>query len=238
MKLHIQNFYLPIIAISIIALSFFIGNAIFGNPSAFGLYPRDFKSLYGVITAPFIHSDFQHLFNNSVSLFVLLSITDYFYRKKIYLVIILGVIISGIITWLIGREGTHVGASGLVYTLISYLFFRSIISTNRQNKSIALVIIFLYGGAIWYMFPNQINNISWEGHFGGFLAGLILGLLFSEETQPIYEYEWEKPDFNRYQDPFMKHFDEAGNFVTSPHTHTTEPQITIKYIYIKKENSH
>ncbi|MDO4728932.1 MAG: rhomboid family intramembrane serine protease [Bacteroidota bacterium] len=238
MKLNIKNFYLPIIAIFIIVSAYILGNLLFANPSKLGLYPKDFGTLYGIITVPFIHSDLNHLLNNAVSLFVLLSITNYFYRKGIYIVIAFGIIISGIILWFIGRESYHVGASGLVYTLISYLFFKGITSSNRQKRAVALVVIFLYGGAIWYMLPNQISNISWEGHFGGFLAGLILGVIFSEKEEQKYEYDWEDPNFNRYRDAFMKHFDESGNFTRTPHTHTTLPQISIKYTYIKKENSH
>lgn len=88
------------------------------------------------------------------------------------------------------------------------------------------------------MFPDMKEGMSWEGHLGGFISGIIIAFLVDtpEEYKKMYKYDWEKPDFNRYQDPFMKHFDEKGNFVSNPHTHTTtNEKIKIKYVY-KKEN--
>lgn len=88
------------------------------------------------------------------------------------------------------------------------------------------------------MFPDVKDGMSWEGHLGGFITGIILTFLVDtpEEYKKIYKYDWEKPDFNPYKDPFMKHFDEKGNFVSDPHTHTTtEEKIKIKYVFLKEE---
>ena len=74
----------------------------------------------------------------------------------------------------------------------------------------------LYGGMVWYIFPEVENGISWEGHLSGFITGFLFSLLYKAEKykKPI-RYEWEKPDFNPENDPFMKHFDENGNFVNT-----------------------
>lgn len=90
---------------------------------------------------------------------------------------------------------------------------------------------------IWYIFDIR-EGMSWEGHLGGFLGGFILAFLTEtpEEYIKTYKYEWERPDFNRYKDPFMKHFDENGNFVSNPHVHTTtDEEIKFKYVIVKEE---
>ncbi len=104
--------------------------------------------------------------------------------------------------------------------------------------ALSFIVVFLYGGMIWYVFPDMKEGMSWEGHLGGFIAGILLALLTEtpEEYKKTYKYDWERPDFNPYQDPFMKHFDENGNFVSDPHTHTTtDENIKIKYVLIKEK---
>jgi membrane associated rhomboid family serine protease len=73
--------------------------------------------LQGVFFSPFIHSDLNHLYNNSMPLLVLLA---FFYQA--FPVIAYGILFSGILTWLIGRSSYHIGASGLVYVLVSFIF--------------------------------------------------------------------------------------------------------------------
>ena len=80
--------------------------------------------------------------------------------------------------------------------------------------ALSLSVILLYGGMIWYVFPDVDVKVSWEGHLAGLLTGFALSLFYKapEYSKPIV-YEWQKPDFNPLEDPFMKHFDENGNFV-------------------------
>jgi len=208
------------------------------NFAQYGIYPKDFKGLLGIFLSTFIHGDLEHLYNNSVPLLVLLSILSYFYGKKKYFIVIFGIIFSGLITWLIGRPSFHIGASGLIYVLVSFIFFKGLLTKNYQLSALSFVVVFLYGGMIWYMFPNMKDGMSWEGHLGGFLTGIILALFIDtpEQYQKLYRYEWEDPNFNRYRDPFMKHFDEKGNFVPNPHIHTTSTEnIKIKYVFIQEE---
>jgi hypothetical protein len=82
--------------------------------------------------------------------------------------------------------------------------------------ALSLSVILLYGGMIWYVFPEVDKTISWEGHLAGFITGFVMSLLYKtpEYVKPIV-YEWQKPDFNPDEDAFMKHFDENGNFVNT-----------------------
>ena len=181
-----------------------------------GIYPRDFLGLQGVLFSPFIHENLSHLYNNSIPLLVLLAALQYFYPKQSVKVIAFGILFSGLITWIIGRENYHIGASGLIYVLVSFIFFKGIQTRYYRLVALSLSVILLYGGMIWYVFPEIDNTISWEGHLAGFITGFAMTLFLKtpEYEKPIV-YEWQKSDFNPQNDPFMKHFDENGNFVNS-----------------------
>lgn len=185
--------------------------------SDFGIFPRTWSGLRGVILSPFLHGDIKHLYNNSIPLLFLLAVLRYFYREVSLQVLVFGILISGLGTWLIGRESYHIGASGLIYVLVSFIFFKGIQTRHYRLVALSLVIVMLYGGMIWYIFPDVEKGISWEGHLAGFLTGFIFSLLYKAEKykKPI-RYEWEKPDFNPENDPFMKRFDANGNFVNPP----------------------
>jgi len=181
-----------------------------------GIYPRDLSGLQGVLFSPFIHENLSHLYNNSLPLLVLLAALQFFYPKQSLGVICYGIIFSGLITWLIGRANYHIGASGLIYVLVSFIFFKGIQSGYYRLVALSLSVILLYGGMIWYVFPDVDESISWEGHLGGFITGFALALLYkTPEYKKAIVYDWQQPDFNPEEDAFMKHFDENGNFVNT-----------------------
>lgn len=209
-----------------------------------GIYPRDFFGLQGILFSPFIHENLEHLYNNSIPLFVLLTALQFFYPKQSFGVICYGILFSGLITWIIGRENFHIGASGLIYVLVSFIFFKGIQTKYYRLVALSLSVILLYGGMIWYVFPDVDAAISWEGHLAGFITGFGLSLYYktSEYTKPII-YDWQKPDFDPSQDAFMKHFDENGNFVNAeiPEEENENPNmyfnsnIIVNYIVTKSE---
>jgi membrane associated rhomboid family serine protease len=187
------------------------------NLSHFGIYPREVYGLKGILFSPFLHGDIEHLANNSLALLVLLPILRYFYKEQSFVVLFLGILFSGFGTWLLGRPSYHIGASGLTYALVSFIFFKGIFTKYYRLVALSFTIVILYGGSVWYMFPYVKEGISWEGHLAGFLVGLALALVLKtpQFSKPIF-YEWEKSDFIPELDPFMKNFDEEGNFNPPP----------------------
>jgi membrane associated rhomboid family serine protease len=162
--------------------------------SKYGIYPRTFTGLRGILFSPFIHGSLKHLFNNSIPLFVLLTSLFYFYRKIAFKVLLYGIILSGLLTWIIARESYHIGASGIVYLLFSFILFSGLIRKYYRLIAVSLIVIFLYGSMIWYILPIK-DEISWEGHLSGFIFGLIFAILHrSHGPQPL-QYDWEAEDY-------------------------------------------
>jgi len=156
--------------------------------------------------------------------------------------LLFGILLTGLLTWGIGRPSNHIGASGLIYLLASFLFFKGIFSKYYRLMALSFIVVFLYGGLLWFVVPVKAG-ISWEGHLSGLITGFLFALIYKQKIEKQPKYEWEKPGYKEDNDPFMKHFDENGNFVESlPEVEEfieedkEEPSKTVyKYFYKKSK---
>ena len=177
------------------------------NFNKFGIYPRSLRGLKGILFSPFIHGDIKHLYHNTIPLFVLLFSLMYFYRNIASKVFIYGTLFTGLLTWIIARKSYHIGASGIIYLLFSFIFFSGVFRKNIQLIAVALAVIFIYGSMIWYVLPVK-EEVSWEGHLSGFTIGLIFAFLYRKKGLQKFKYNWEKEDY--LPDDFDEMFDEDG----------------------------
>lgn len=136
----------------------------------FGIIPRHFVGLLGLVFAPFLHANYFHLISNTVPIFVLLLILVSFYPKDALMVIVESALIGGGLVWLFGRPASHVGVSGLIYSLAAFLIAAGIYKKDTKSLVISIGVLLVYGGLIWGIFPGRYW-ISWEGHLFGALAG-------------------------------------------------------------------
>jgi len=158
--------------------------------SDLGIFPLSLKGLPGIIFSPFVHADFGHLFNNSLPLFFLATALFYFYSEIAVKISVWTYFLTGLFVWLAGRDAWHIGASGLVYGLASFLFFSGIIRKYFRLVALSLLIVFLYGSMVWGIFPGTYRNVSWESHMLGFISGIILAVRFRKlgPQEPVYEW--------------------------------------------------
>ena len=195
---------IPILYILVIWMLYFIEIKFGYNFNKYGVYPREFKGLRGIFFTHFIHSNTSHLFNNSIPLFVLLLSIFMFYKEVALKVLAYGALLTGFLTWIIARESYHIGASGVVYLLFSFVFFSGILKKHFRLVALSLIVIFLYGSMIWYVLPIK-DGMSWEGHLSGFVVGLVFAFLYKnkgiKKTEPYFE-----------ETAFDLLFDENGNY--------------------------
>jgi len=177
------------------------------NFNKWGIYPKSIRGLRGVLFAPFIHGDTNHILNNSVPLAVLSACLMFFYKEVAWKVLLYGTLLSGLMTWSIARENYHIGASGVVYLLFSFIFFSGVIRKNYRLVAISLGVVFLYGSMIWYVFPVK-KGISWEGHLSGFVVGLIFAVIYRKIGLQKIEHIYTVSEFDTY-------FDEDGKLKES-----------------------
>lgn len=179
--------------------------------ASFGILPLRASGLIGIITAPLIHSDVQHLLSNTFAVFFLSWAVIYFYKEISGWVIGLIYVLSGFWVWFFAREAYHIGASGLIYGMATFLFFSGVFRKHVPLAALSLVIVFLYGGIIWGVFPTH-ERISWETHLTGLLAGIITAIYYRKEgpqrPKPFADEE-EEEDENNESDSHVSH-DETG----------------------------
>lgn len=139
--------------------------------TAYGLVPRTASGLVGIVTMPFLHSGLRHLLANTVPLAILLLLLAGS-RPRAWEIVVEIVVASGILLWLFGRSGDHVGASGLVFGLIAFLILAGLLEKKPMSLVIAVAVAFFYGGTLLLgVVPIGHDGVSWDGHLAGVVAG-------------------------------------------------------------------
>ena len=205
MKQDIQRIMLaaakPLFLIFILYMLKIVEVGMHWDLSHLGIYPMEKRGVFGILTHPLIHSGFSHLLANTLPLFFLSWCLFYFYRGiagKIFILIWIG---AGLLTFIIGKPGWHIGASGLIYGLAFFLFFSGILRKHVPLVALSLLVTFLYGSLVWNMFPQFASSTtSWEGHLGGAAAGIAAAILFRHKgpQQPELFIDEEEEDNRSY----------------------------------------
>lgn len=138
-----------------------------------GLVPRSLTGLTGIVTMPFLHGSFAHLFSNTVPLVILLGLMV-MSRPRPWSTMVVLTVISGLALWLLGRPALHIGASGLIYALMGYLIATGLLERRLMSAAIALFVGLTYGASILGGILPGTPGVSWEGHLFGLLAGAAL----------------------------------------------------------------
>ncbi|WP_343788367.1 rhomboid family intramembrane serine protease [Dokdonella soli] len=160
-----------------------------------GIEPRRLHGLIGVLTAPFAHASFEHLMSNTLPLALLATLTLYCYPRAARLALPLIWVLSGLGVWLFARDSVHVGASGIAHGLMLFLFVMGLIRRDRLAVVTSLVVFFLYGGMLLSVLPRE-QNVSFEYHLAGALAGVLAAFLLHarDPLPPRKRYSWEDDD--------------------------------------------
>src|SRR5688572_4248747 len=205
----------------------------------YGVLPRTISGLKGVVTSPFIHGDMRHLISNSLPLLVLGAGLFYFYNTLAYRVFLGIYLLSGFWLWLGGRESYHIGASGLVYGLTAFLFFSGVIRRDIKLMALSLLVVFLYGGMVWGIFPLFIG-ISWEAHLFGAFAGLLFAFVYRKEgpQRKVYQWEDEVEDDIAEENAYWMLPEQRTPPVMPPNEQlSNDKPVNIHYIYRPKDTS-
>jgi membrane associated rhomboid family serine protease len=136
-----------------------------------GLVPRTWSGLPGIVAMPLVHRDAPHLLSNTVPLIVLLTLLAGSHAQWWKIVTAL-VVLSGVLLWLVGRPAVHIGASSLVFGLITFLIAAGFLERRPLAMLVSVLVAVLYGTTLlWNIIPRGAG-ISWDGHLCGAAAGL------------------------------------------------------------------
>lgn len=161
-----------------------------------GIKPQSLAGLSGIILAPLVHSDWSHFFANAIPLFVLGTSLFYFYRGISIKVFVFIYLLTGIWVWLGARDAWHIGASGVIYGLAAFLVAGGFLRNYIPLMAISLMVIFLYGGMIWGIFPLKWDvPYSWESHLWGSIAGVVLSIIYRKQGPQKPVKEWPEEEY-------------------------------------------
>lgn len=158
----------------------------------FGIRPREWIGLPGILAAPLLHADFEHLLANSLPLVVLGTAVFHLYPRSAFRVLPAVYLGPGIAVWLLARGGNHVGASGIIYGLVSFVFVAGLIRRDRRAVAGSMLVAFMYGTMAWGILPIK-PGVSWETHLAAALIGALLAIaLRCWDNPPPVRYSWER----------------------------------------------
>ena len=190
-----------------------------------GIHPRTLLGTVGILTGPLVHGDPQHLLSNSIPLIFLGIGLGYFYHKFALEVFFWIYLFTGFWVWIIARDAYHIGASGLVYGLTSFLLFSGFFRKDSKSIAISFVIIFLHHSMVYGLIPGD-EAISYESHIMGTVAGLICAFLY--RRSPLKDAQLL--ELSEVDSGFD--LDQENAF----HTTIDDPSLQIRYHYKQDED--
>ncbi|MDB5281853.1 MAG: hypothetical protein JWO06_928 [Bacteroidota bacterium] len=168
----------------------------------FGIYdltdyanqPRHFGGLKGIIFSPFIHDKdhFAHILSNTLPIMVLLVVLINAYPRVWFFALVFIHLLTGILVWLFAPTNTyHVGISGIIYGIASFLVASGMFRRDRTSFSISILVVLVYGGMVFGFLPKE--GVSWQSHLFGAISGAIIAwILRKKDLPPPTEIELEK----------------------------------------------
>ena len=155
-----------------------------GTLMRWGIVPRSPGSLAHIFTAPFIHASWGHLLNNLLALIplsalCLLRSVRFYLWNSLFIIVV-----TGLLTWLIGRSAYHVGASGWVFGLFGLNIGLAWFDRKPSNILAALLVMLCYGGLVAGILPTT-RGVSFESHLSGLVAGVVCAFFYmSTHSRP------------------------------------------------------
>jgi len=151
-----------------------------------GIYPRHIAGIPGIFLSSFLHQNTEHLFFNSIPLFIMMSFVLLSGMQTFYVVTFSIIVLSGVTTWLLARPFIHVGASSLIMGYFGYLLINASMNQTPVAIALAFVLLYYFGGFLFSILPGE-KHISWEGHLFGLLAGLFVGYFYAS-IAPLFDH--------------------------------------------------
>lgn len=141
--------------------------------NALGLYPREIHGLIGIPCSPLLHGNTNHIFFNSIPLFLLLTLmlANGVHPFIVYTVNI--ALIGGGLTWIFGRKAIHVGSSGVIMGYMGFLLMQAINDRSAYALILGAIALYYCSSLLLHLFPTDEKS-SWEGHVFGFIAGVLV----------------------------------------------------------------
>jgi len=162
-----------------------------------GIFPRTLNGLIGVLFAPFLHANIEHLMANLFPLWIGLFALFSLYPNASLKILWSNAILTSLLVWIFARPNIHIGASGVLYGINAFLLVSGFVRWEKAALTFGLLVLVVNQGVIYGMLPVN-PEVSYESHIAGFVTGLIQAFWFKQEDQKakidVFENETEEQD--------------------------------------------
>jgi membrane associated rhomboid family serine protease len=196
-----------------------------------GIIPRTISGIPGILFSPFIHGNYEHLLSNTLPLLVVGSGLIYFYKDIAWRVLLMIWLFTGFWVWLAARNSAHIGASGLIYGFVCFLFLSGILRKDTRLLAVSFLVTFLYGSMVWGILPVD-QSISWESHLFGSIAGIFCAIYFRHMGPQRPKAQWE---IDEEQEALMNSQEKTDTLPPFENFHDTDEEIKLNYDYKEKK---
>lgn len=149
-----------------------------------GLHSHQVGDLWAVFTSPLVHASWEHIISNTVPLVLLGFVVLLEGWRRFLGVAVIGAITAGLSAWLFSPAHTvTVGASGVIFALLTYLIARGIYTRKVSQILGGVVIAIAFGSLVWGVLPTS-SGVSWQAHLGGALGGVLAAWVLSDRKGP------------------------------------------------------
>ena len=193
----LESLIFPLIAVALMWLVAIIQSLFDINLSWLGVLPRSFDGVLGIVTSPLVHGGFYHLISNSVPFLISGYIMVSVFKPVAFRAFGLIYFLTGLLVWSFAdfdqaTKAYHIGASGVVYGMVSFIFWSGVFVKNRLSIVLSLVMILIFSGMINGLSPLQ-EGISWESHLMGSVVGMLVAFLFRVPIKASHQKEeWKE----------------------------------------------
>lgn len=154
-------------------VTFVLNTMLGGALNQFGIIPRTTDGLRGILFAPFLHGNLNHLVANTVPFLALGWMVMLRDARHFLPVTLFSMLAAGLVAWTLGAPGSvHIGASGVVFGYLGFLLLAGVYTRSFWSIVLSLVTAALWGGLVLGIAPSQAG-ISWQAHLGGFAGGIL-----------------------------------------------------------------
>lgn len=204
------------IMVSAMWLGFLLQNLGMFDGCSGAIMPLHPEGLKGIFFSPFLHGNVEHIFGNSVPIFVLIFLLFQFYPFIAKKVFFLGWFVAAFLVWLLPPidiiTGNYnfvciIGASGIVYVLAFFLFFSGVFRWNMKLLTVSLIVALYYGSLVWGVMPEELfskleepSRISWQSHLSGAVVGIIMAFIFRKTGEKKQRFIWQFPNYYSEKD--------------------------------------
>ena len=202
---HFRRALLASMAFVALIGAIFFATPALGGLRAFALVPLEASGLVGILTAPLLHGSAGHWLANASALLVLGTLVGTVYPRAALRALPVLWLLSGLVTWLIGRPSFHIGASGLTHGLMFLVFVLGVVRRDRPSIAAAMIAFLLYGGMLLTVLPREAG-VSWEYQLCGAIAGVLAAFVWrhADPQPPRPRYSWEDEAEEPAPDPELE----------------------------------